>query len=244
MQKRDDLVAPGRGRGFGRGRGDARSFRERGLTPAIGAFLDYAPGVNTNISYLTIWSTKIKEYVNTICETRVGCIFGENGTVEAYHVYVEPTEEEPLPDTDSLTKKRNLKKWELAYSEYFKLSQKHEIEKRKVFSIMMGQMSDRSKNRIREIEIGITSIEKLDPRGLLSAIINTHMHDNRMGSMQNLCKAESAYTNLTMTPGDNLTQYHQKSVATIASLEECHRRLNNDIKVCMATEPQRAVRFI
>jgi hypothetical protein len=135
MHRRDDLVAPGRGRGFVRGRGDGRSFRERGLTPAIGAFLDYAPGMNNNISYLTIWSTKIKEYVNTICETKVGCIFRENGTGEDYHEYREPEEQEQIPDLDNLTKKRNLKKWELAYSEYFKLSQKQETEKRKVFSI-------------------------------------------------------------------------------------------------------------
>ena len=107
---------------------------------------------------------------------------------------------------------------------------------REVFSIMMGQMSERSQNRVKEIETGITAIERLDPRGLLSAIINTHMHDNRMGSIQSLCKAESAYTNLAMAQGDNLTQYHQKSVATMASLEECHRRLGNDIGVCMATE--------
>lgn len=152
MMKREDSSAPGRGHGFGRGRPD--QSRGRGLTPAIGAFLDYAPGVNTNVSYLAIWSNKIKEYVNTVCETRVGVIFGQNGTVEDYHEYVEPEEKEQGPDIDSLTKKRRLKKWELAYSEFFILSQKHEIEKRKVFSVMMGQMSDRSKNRFREIESG------------------------------------------------------------------------------------------
>jgi hypothetical protein len=64
-------------------------FSLLGLTPAIGAYLDYAPDIKTNISYMTIWSTKIKEYVNTICETKVGCIFGANGTVEDYHVYEE-----------------------------------------------------------------------------------------------------------------------------------------------------------
>ena len=34
-------------------------LRDRGLTPAIGAYLDYAPGCNTNISYISIWSTKM-----------------------------------------------------------------------------------------------------------------------------------------------------------------------------------------
>ena len=100
MSRREDPVAPGRGRGsecnrFESGRG---GFRDRGLTPAIGAYLDYAPGLNTNISYISIWSTKIKEHVNTVCETRVDCIFGSNGTVEDYHVYVELEEDEQAPD--------------------------------------------------------------------------------------------------------------------------------------------------
>ena len=90
MSRREDPVAPGRGRGSGRNRFESGrgGFRDRGLTPAIGAYLDYAPGLNTNISYISIWSTKIKEYVNTVCETRVGCIFGSNGTVEDYYVYL------------------------------------------------------------------------------------------------------------------------------------------------------------
>ena len=33
-------------------------------------------------------------------------------------------------------------------------------------------------------------------------------------------------------------------VSSYSSLEECHRRLKNDIKVCMASEPQRAAHFI
>ena len=53
MSRRDDPVAPRRGRGFGRGRFESSrgGLGETGLTPAIGAFLDHAPEVKTNISY-------------------------------------------------------------------------------------------------------------------------------------------------------------------------------------------------
>ena len=45
MSRRDDPVAPRRGRRFGRGRFESsrRGLGETGLTPAIGAFLDHAP---------------------------------------------------------------------------------------------------------------------------------------------------------------------------------------------------------
>ena len=138
MSRREDPIAPGRGRGSGRNRFESGRgrFRDRRLSPEFGAYLDYAPGLNTNISYISILSTKIKEYVNTVCESQVGCIFGSNGTVEDYHVYVEPEEDEQTPDLDCLTKKKNLEKWELGYSEFFKFSQKLEIEKRKVFKFL------------------------------------------------------------------------------------------------------------
>ena len=50
MSRREDPVAPGRGRGSGRNRFESGrgGFRERGLTPATGAYLDnkdrHSPG--------------------------------------------------------------------------------------------------------------------------------------------------------------------------------------------------------
>ena len=44
MSQREDLVAPGRGRGSGRNRFESGrpAIRDRGLTSAIGAYFDYA----------------------------------------------------------------------------------------------------------------------------------------------------------------------------------------------------------
>ena len=110
--------------------------------------------------------------------------------------------------------------------------------------IMIGQMSESSKNRVSEVIDGAVAMESQDPRGLLSATIVTHMHDSRLGVMQNLCKAELAYTSSIMQPGETVIHYYQKSVAILASLEEAHRRADNQVDEVMPKEEQRAVRFI
>ena len=169
----------GRGRGrsgrFG-GRGNF-SRESRGLTPTIGAYLDYAPGRDVNISYTTIWSKKVAEYVNTQFDTKIATIFGPNGTVGDYHKYPKPKTPQIEEGEVSISAKMKMKVWELAYTEYTKIIVKHDQEKRKVFAIMIGQMSESSKNRVSEISEGAVAIESEDPRGLLSAIIVTPMHD-------------------------------------------------------------------
>ena len=47
----------------------------RGLKPSVGAYLDNAAGREANIGYTTLWSKKVREYVNTICDTKVATIF-------------------------------------------------------------------------------------------------------------------------------------------------------------------------
>ena len=234
----------GRGRGvkFG-GRGNY-SRESRGLTPTIGAYLDYAPGREANISYIALWSKKIAEYVNTQCDTKVASIFGINGTVGTYYRYTKPKTPQIEEGEVSVTAKMKMKIWELAYTEYTKITVKYEQEKRKVYAIMIGQMSESSKNRVSEISEGAVAMESEDPKGLLAAIIVTHMHDSRLGVMQNLCKAELAYTNTTMYPGGTVIHYYQKSVAILASLEQAHKRADNIVDEVMPKEEQRAVRFI
>ena len=226
----------GRGRNSGGGRFGGRGYVSRGLTPSIGAYLDYEPGREANISYTTLRSKKVSEYVNTICDTKVATIFGPNGTIGSYHRYAKPKDPQIVEGDNTVSAKMKMKVWELAYCEYNKTIIKYDIEKRKVFAIMIGQMSESSKNRVSETGDGATAMESEDPRGLLAAIIVTHMHDSRLGVMQNLCKAELAYTSSTMHPGETVIHYYQKSAAILASLEEAHRRADNQVDEVMPKE--------
>lgn len=58
-----------------------------------------------------------------------------------------------------------------------------EFEKDKllIFGLMVGQMSNNSKNRIKDIDIGLIAMTDQDRRLLLSAILATHLIDNRLG---------------------------------------------------------------
>jgi hypothetical protein len=68
--------------------------------------------------------------------------------------------------------------WKIAYSKYIKDKDRLEGDKGKVFGLMLGQMSESSKTRVKETDNGSIAIENQDPRLLLSAILATHLTDD------------------------------------------------------------------
>jgi hypothetical protein len=110
-----------------------------------------------------------------------------------------------IPNEDS--SKFEIKKWEVAYAKYIKDVDKLEADKLKVFGLMMGQISENSKNRVKETDTGAIAMEQQDPRLLLSAILSTHLTDNRLGAEHNLYKIEQAFHRYAMEPGDSLAFY-------------------------------------
>ena len=93
------------------------------MTPTIGSYLDYAPRREANIGY------------TTLCDTKITTIFGINGTVGTYHKYPKPKTPQIVEGEVSVSAKMKMKVWELAYTEYTKITVKHDQEKRKVFAI-------------------------------------------------------------------------------------------------------------
>jgi hypothetical protein len=67
-------------------------------------------------------------------------------------------QEPPLPNEDS--SKFEIKKWEIAYAKYIKDVDKLEADKLKVFGLMLGQISENSKNRVKETDTGATAMEQ------------------------------------------------------------------------------------
>jgi hypothetical protein len=55
-------------------------------------------------------------------------------------------------------------------------------DKKLVFGVMMGQISEASKSTIRETPAGLAAIESSDPLLLLRAIILTHLSDPKLGA--------------------------------------------------------------
>jgi hypothetical protein len=144
----------GRGRNGRGGRGMARPPPRTGTVAAIGAYLDLVHGKEINPGIVTNWVN----YVVTVCETsRINLIFGIDAILGDYPELQEP----PLPIEDS--SKFEIKKWEIAYAKYIKDVDKLEADKLRVFGLMVGQISENSKNRVKETNSGAIAMEQQDP---------------------------------------------------------------------------------
>jgi Zinc knuckle len=241
MQGRDargQSASRGRGRNGRGGRGMARPPPRTGTVAAIGAYLDLVPGKEVNPGVVTNWVNKFREYIVTVCETsRINLIFGIDATLGDYPKLQEPK----VPDEDST--KFQIKMWEIAYTKYIKDVDRLETDKLKVFGLMMGQMSENSKNRVKETDSGSIAIEQQDPRLLLTAILATHLTDNRLGAEHNLYKIEQAFHRYIMEPGDSLAFYYQRFRALLSGVQEAYHRAQQDPPDTSYRDVQLALRF-
>ena len=171
------------------------------------------PGKEIAPGAVAKWMVKISEYSMTMCTSNICIIFGQDGTIGDYPVYVEPADP---PDPCALAVK---KKWDIRYTAWFNNTEQLEQDKKKLYGYMAGQMSESSKNRTKETTVGNeASIEK-EPRKLLQAILATHLGDSRLGADHHLFNIEQAYHALVMGPNEPLINYHEiHSVGNRASL--------------------------
>jgi hypothetical protein len=70
---------------------------------------------------------------------------------------------------------------------------------------MVGQMLENSKSRIKETDTSIIAMEQQNPRLILSALLSTHLTDNRLHAEHNLYKIENVFARYTMEPGDSVS---------------------------------------
>jgi Zinc knuckle len=150
-------------------------------------------------------------------------------------------QEPPLPNEDSI--KFEIKKWEISYAKYIKDVDKLEADKLKVFGLMVGQIPENSKNRIKETDTGAIAMEQQDPRLLLSAILSTHLTDNRLGAEHNLNKIEQAFSKYVMEPGDSLAFYYQRFRALLSGVQEAYTRAKLEPPDTSYRDVQLALRF-
>lgn len=241
MRGRGDnrVQTAGRGRGFhGRGgRGIGKLPARTGTVPSIGAYLDVTPGKDVNPGWVTSWMRKMNEYTMAQYESRIHLIFGPDGSLGNYPEIVEP--QDPPEDATKVDQK----KWEAAYSEWRKETIRLDQDKTRLYGLMLGQMSDNSKNRVKETQDGMESMETNDPLQLLSAIIATHMTDNRLGAEHNVFKVSKIFRELIMQHGESLASYHLKFRSLYSGLCEAYRRADEDMPDSDFQDGQLALQF-
>ena len=231
------------GRGGGRlsGRGRFSAFPQpaghRGANPSIGAYLSCA-GKGPSANDTAIWAGKIKDFAMTKVETNIDDIFGANGASGEY-----PTREDPeLPDDEE--DKVAFKIWDVSYNLKVKFDEKLRSERTQLFGIMVGQISDQSKDLIKETAIGRDAFTNKDPLMLLKGAILTHMSDSRLGANQGLHKAQEQYHHLRMEAHETVSSYFQKTSNALTALEEAHIRCGNDPALRVDDDEQKAIKFI
>lgn len=240
MRGRGSPRDQGRGRGyFGRsGRSPQNHSGRGGLVPAIGAYLDLPPGKDIVPGAVTKWMIKIKEYTMTNSDTRISQIFGQDGTLGDYPVFVAPVE--PPADAPPIDKK----KWEIDYSEYKAQNRKLEADKSKLLGTMLGQMSESSKSRAREIPAGVQADSECDPRKLLIAILASHIGDSTLGVAHQLFNIAQRYNNLVMGPYDNLSTYYTNTKSALTAIEQAYEMAGRTGINEVYAEDQMALKFI
>lgn len=241
MKGRGNPQQGGRGRGyFGRGgRGNAPAQNNnRGTIPTIGAYLDLPPGKDIVPGAVTKWMIKLKEYSLAKNDTEICTIFGQDGTLGRYPVFVEPER----PGGEATVAERDIHK--IDYTEYKKKLVKFTEDKRKLYGTMLGQMSDSSKTRAREDPVGEEADAEMDPRKLLQAIIATHIGDSTLGVPHQLFNISQKYHNLVMGPYDSLSTYLTNTRSALSAIEQAYTRAGRAQIDAVYPEDQMALKFI
>ena len=114
---------------------------------------------------------------------------------------------DPVETEDNLSNRIAYKKWELELSHNNSFDLKMKQEKTQLFGVMLGQMSEYSKDLIKECEVGRESITEKCPLKLLNSIVLTHLANSRLGAEESLHSCNDHYSKLNMESNDTISSY-------------------------------------
>ena len=121
--------------------------------------------------------------------------------------------------------------WKLDNKEYRDNKKKFDEHKVKLTGVLLGQMSEASKDQVKTSQDGKDAIENKDPLNLVKAIISTHLTAGKIDNDQNLYAAETNYHRIQMGEYESISAYHRKFEASLSSLRECASRADKQSAV-------------
>ena len=120
-----------------------------------------------NHGSVSAWMRKFREYTRTNYKSDISEIFRNEGMQGNYPQFVAPVD--IAADADFMVST----KWKRALELYDKLVLTLREDRKQVFGLMLGRISEQSKSTIRETEAGSIAMLDKDPLLLLQAIILT-----------------------------------------------------------------------
>jgi uncharacterized membrane protein YgcG len=147
-----------------------------------------------------------------------------NSENAAYPDFYEPEFPEEHDRGDAVV----MEIWKLDNKEYRENAKKLEEHKVKLMGVLLGQMSEASKDQVKTTQEGKTAIEEKEPLDLVRAIVSTHLTAGRIDNDQNLYAAETNYRRIQMGEYEPIATYHRRFLASLTSLKECASRAEKD----------------
>jgi Zinc knuckle len=200
--------------------------------------LDLPPGKDIAHGTVTKWMGKLKEYSMTTYKSRISMIFGPDGTLGEYPVYAIPDQ----PGEEASVYDRKI--WELERAEYNKNNKTLEEDKGNLYGAMLGQMSDSSKTRVGEVQLGVEAENEFEPRKLLQAILVTHIGDSTLGVPHQMFMITQRYNNLVMAQHENLSTYLTNTKSALTAIQQAYEMVGRGGLDEVYPESQMAVKFI
>ena len=242
MKGRGNPPPQGRGKGggyfAGRGRGAGANNHLKGNIPTIGAYLDLPPGKDIVPGVVTKFMGKMKEHAMTTLKSKVSLIFGADGTLGDYPVIPIP----PPPGEGADQNDREI--WKLERVEYNKARTKLEEDKQNLYGAMVGQMSENSKIRVKEVTAGIQAESEQDPRKLLQAILATHVGDSTLGAEHQMHNIQQRYDHLVMLSHEHLSTYLTNTKSALTAIQQAFEAAGRTGIDEIYPEGRMAVKFI
>ena len=118
-----------------------------------------------------------------------------------------------------------------------------EEDKKKVHGLIIGQLSNASKEQLRTTADGNQAMEDNDPLNLVSELRNTHLLVDRTQPELNFDTANNKYVTLRGEDRESLSTYKRRLEAAVAQLRNAAER-GADYVVRLPTDPMIVTRFI
>ena len=164
-----------------------------------------------------------------------------------FPIYPEPDEPEPAAGTVGLSELQKIR-YTKDYDIYTRKIERLGSDKKRLHGIIIGQLSESSKNQIKTTADGIKALEEeKDPLKLIKAIRATHLTHSLVDPKIAFFAAQSLYELIKMDDRDSLARHkevlesaHSRLVSAASSAKEVYRDENFDVP----SNSMLAVKFI
>lgn len=173
---------------------------------------------------LSRWSEKMQIYVKSKYMTGLDKIFLSNGK------YPEILEPEPLSERDSKVKaifEPWLYSWKEAKIEKSKLKE----QKPQVAAIIVGQLGNNCKEKIKQSTIGREGLLEDCPLKIMQGIWSTILTTGTSSDIDNFYKAKKSYDDVKMYEDETLSKFLERYEAILNSFKEAAKRAKKEAQL-------------